>query len=261
MNLGIFVRKAKSKMLRTIIIDDEEHMQQSLEKLLQRYCPYVQVVARAGSVASGLACIREHRPDVVLLDIKMDDGTGFDLLKQAEPIDFKVIFITAYDQYAVEAFRYSALDYLLKPVIPGNLAEAIQKAEETRIKDLELQLSALKNNMAADNQLNKKLVLKTQESIYIVVPDEILYCQADSNYSTFTLNDGRRITVSRTLREFEELLKQAGFFRVHKSFLINLSRIIRLDKSEGGALVMSNGDKIPVGASRKEELMELFNQL
>lgn len=248
-------------MLRTIIIDDEEHMRQSLEKLLQRHCPNVQVVARAAGVASGLACIREHRPDVVLLDIKMDDGTGFDLLRQAEPIDFKVIFITAYDQYAAEAFRYSALDYLLKPVIPANLAEAMQKAEETRIKDLEVQLIALKNNMAADNQASKKLVLKTQDSIYIVVPDEILYCQADSNYSTFTLNDGRRITVSRTLREFEELLKQAGFFRVHKSYLVNLSRIIRLEKSEGGTLVMNNGDKIPVGASRKEELMELFNQL
>jgi two-component system, LytTR family, response regulator len=261
MNLSIFAGKTKKRMLRTIIIDDEEHMRQSLEKLLQRYCPNVQVVARAGSVAAGLVCIREHRPDVVLLDIKMDDGTGFDLLRQAEPIDFKVIFITAYDQYAVEAFRYSALDYLLKPVIPENLMEALHKAEQMRIKDLEIQLSALKTNMAAENQANKKLVLKTLENIYIVAPDDILYCQSYSNYSTFILNDGRRITVSRTLREFEELLKHAGFFRVHKSYLVSLSKIIRLEKSEGGTIIMNNEDKIPLGSSRKDELMELFEQL
>jgi len=225
MNLRIFAEKTRTRMLRTIIIDDEEHMRQSLEKLLQRYCPNVQVVARAGSVAAGLVCIREHRPDVVLLDIKMDDGTGFDLLRQAEPIDFKV------------------------------------KAEQMRIKDLEIQLSALKTNMAAENQANKKLVLKTLENIYIVAPDEILYCQSYSNYSTFILNDGRRITVSRTLREFEELLKHAGFFRVHKSYLVSLSKIIRLEKSEGGTIIMNNEDKIPLGSSRKDELMKLFEQL
>jgi two-component system, LytTR family, response regulator len=248
-------------MLRTIIIDDEPHMRQSLEKLLNRHCPHVQVVGQADSVTTGLQSIRHHRPDCVLLDIRLDDGTGFDLLKQAEPIDFKVIFITAYDQYAVEAFRYSALDYLLKPVIPENLVEAIRKAEEMRINDLEVQLSALRNNMATEDHANRKLVLKTQENIHIVQPDEILYCQSDSNYSTFILNNGLRITVSRTLREFEELLKHAGFFRVHKSYLANLSRIVRVEKSEGGTLVMNNGDKIPMGASRKEELMELFDQL
>lgn len=248
-------------MLRTLIIDDEPHMRQTLEKLLQRNCPNVKVVDQADSVASGLQSIRKHRPDLVLLDIKMDDGTGFDLLKLAEPIDFKVIFVTAYEHYAVEAFRYSALDYLLKPIIPANLTEAVTKAEEIRIKDLEIQLSSLRHNMAAEDTSKRKLVLKTMESIHIVAPDEILFCQSDGNYTLFILADGRNILVSRTLREYEELLKYAGFFRVHKSYLANLSKIIRLDKTEGGFLVMGNGEKIPVGASRKEELLELFEKL
>jgi two-component system, LytTR family, response regulator len=248
-------------MLRTLIIDDEPHMRQSLEKLLKLHCPNVKVVDQADGVASGLHSIRKHRPDLVLLDIKMDDGTGFDLLKLAEPIDFKVIFVTAYEHYAVEAFRYSALDYLLKPIIPANLAEAVNKAEETRIKDLEMQLGSLRHNMASDDTSKRKLVLKTLESIHILTPDEVLFCESDGNYTLFCLCDGRKILVSKTLREYEELLKHAGFFRVHKSYLVNLSRIIRLDKSEGGFLIMSNGEKIPVGASRKEELLELFEKL
>lgn len=261
MNFTIFEHTKKQRMLRTLIIDDEPHMRQTLEKLLKLHCPSVKVVDQADCVASGFVAIHKHRPDLVLLDIKMDDGTGFDLLKLAEPIDFKVIFITAYEQYAVEAFRYSALDYLLKPIIPANLTEAVKKAEEMRIKDLEIQLGNLRYNMAAEDTHKRKLVLKTLESIHVVTPDEVLFCESDGNYTLFCLSDGRKILVSKTLREFEEFLKHAGFFRVHKSYLVNLSRIIRLDKSEGGFLIMSNGDKIPVGASRKEELMELFERL
>ena len=259
--MSIFSRNIPTKVLRTLIIDDEPHMRQTLEKLLQRNCPNVKVVGQADGVANGLQGIRRHRPDLVLLDIKMDDGTGFDLLKLAEPIDFKVIFVTAYEQFAIEAFRYRALDYLLKPIIPANLVEAVNKAEEMRIKDLEAQLNSLRYNMSSEDHASKKLVLKTLDKIHIVTPEEIIYCVSDGNYTTFSLADGRSILVSRTLREFEELLKHAGFFRVHKSYLANLSRIILLEKAEGGFLVMSNGDKIPVGASRKEELLELFERL
>jgi two-component system, LytTR family, response regulator len=261
MKFTIFERNKKQRMLRTLIIDDEPHMRQSLEKLLHLYCPNVKVVDQADGVASGLHSIRKHRPDLVLLDIKLEDGTGFDLLRLAEPIDFKVIFITAYEQYALEAFRFSALDYLLKPIIPASLVEAVNKAEDMRIKDLEVQLNSLRYNMASEDRSRRKLVLKTMDNIHIVTPDEVFYCESDGNYTIFCLAGERRIIVSKTLREFEELLKHAGFFRVHKSFLVNLSRIVRLEKGDGGFLVISNGDKIPVGASRKDELMDLFEKL
>lgn len=259
--MSIFSKNSDTGMLRTLIIDDEPHMRQTLEKLLHLHCRNVKIVDQADGVATGLQSIRKHRPDLLLLDIQLKDGTGFDLLKMAEPIDFKLIFVTAWEQYALEAFRYSALDYLLKPIIPANLVEAVNKAEEMRIKDLEMQLNSLRHNMATEDQSKRKLVLKTHDNIHIVTADEVLYCESDSNYTIFCLLDGRRILVSRTLREFEELMKHAGFFRVHKSFLVNLSRIIRLDKSEGGFLVMSNEDKIPVGASRKDELMSIFEKL
>ena len=248
-------------MLRTIIIDDEKHMLQSLEKLLNKHCLNVRVVDKADGVASGLKSIRKHHPDLVLLDIKMADGTGFDLLKRAEPIDFKVIFITAYDQYAVEAFRFSALDYLLKPVIPANLVDAVQKAEEQKIIDLEIQLNNLKNNLGSSEHSKKKIILKTLENIHIVPVEDIIYCEAEGNYTTFFLQDSDNITVSKTLREYEEMLKHSGFFRVHKSFLVNLSRITRLEKSEGGYVVMTNGKKIPVGSSRREQLLGIFDSI
>ncbi|MEZ5197004.1 MAG: LytTR family DNA-binding domain-containing protein [Bacteroidales bacterium] len=248
-------------MLRTIIVDDEPHMRQTLNKLLQKHCPNVKIVDMAGSVSSGLESIRKHHPDLVLLDIKMDDGTGFDLLRQAEPIDFKIIFITAYDQYAVEAFRFSALDYLLKPIIPAYLAGAVYRAEEQKIRDLEIQLGNLKNNLGTQDVSKKKIILKTLENIHILAVEDILYCASDSNYTTFYLANSNQIVVSKTLKEYEDLLKGSGFFRVHKSFLVNLSKINRLEKSEGGNLIMSNNEKIPIGASRKEQLMELFEQL
>ena len=248
-------------MLRTIIIDDEPHMRQSLEKLLTKHCPNVKVIDQADGVASGLASIRKHHPELVLLDIKMDDGTGFDLLKMAEPIDFKVIFITAYDQYALEAFRFSALDYLLKPVIPDSLVEAVKRAEEQKIRDLEIQLHQLKSNLNTDDYAKKRIVLRTLEHIHVLQVNDILYCESESSYTKFFLQDAKMIMVSKTLREYEELLKPSGFFRVHKSFLVNLSKIIRLEKAEGGYVVMTNKTRIPIGASRKDQLLQLFNSL
>jgi two-component system LytT family response regulator len=236
-------------------------MRQSLEKLLKKHCPNVRVIDQADGVASGLASIRKHHPELVLLDIKMDDGTGFDLLKIAEPLDFRVIFITAYDQYALEAFRFSALDYLLKPVIPDNLVEAVKKAEGQKIRDLEIQLHQLKNNLNTDDYSRKRIVLRTLEHIHVLQVDNIIYCESEGSYTKFFLDDSKMIMVSKTMREYEELLKHSGFFRVHKSYLVNLSKIVRLEKGEGGYVVMTNQERIPVGASRKEQLLHLFDSL
>ncbi len=255
-----FKAKYSRKMLRTIIIDDELHMRQSLQKMMGSYCPNVNLVATAGSVQEGIKVIEKHHPDLVLLDIKMDDGTGFDLLKALDHIDFKIIFVTAYDQFAVKAFKFSALDYLLKPIDPSDLEEAVNKAEKVIMQDMIKQLSLLEEQLRSDNRKDGKIVLKTLESIHIVRLNEINYFESDGNYTTVYLVEGKTIIVSKPLRNLEEMLKGMGFFRVHKSFLVNLSAISRFDKVDGGYLVMPTGDRVPVASRKKDELLDLFER-
>ncbi|NQV01684.1 MAG: response regulator transcription factor [Bacteroidia bacterium] len=248
-------------MLRTIIIDDEAHMRQALEKLVSQYCPNLKVVARANGVKSGLEAIRNHRPDLVLLDIKMNDGTGFDLLERLDFIDFKVIFITAYDQYAIKAFKFSALDYLLKPVDADDLVEAVNKADQMVTDEMKDQLDTLTENMQTEDKAKKKIVLKTSDNIHLVKIRDILYCESDINYTRFYLVNGSRIIVSVTLKEYDEMLNGYGFFRVHKSFLINLAHIDRFEKAEGGTVILGNEHRIPVASRKKEQLLGFFERI
>jgi len=248
-------------MLRTIIIDDEYSVRKALEKLINRYCPRVRIVAEAEGVESGAKAIKKHHPDLILLDIKMDDGTGFDLLKQLEPVDFKVIFITAYDQYAIKAIKFSALDYLLKPVDPDELTTAIAKAEKLLINELNQQLGALEDNILDKDRSKKKIILKTFDHIHLVKLIDIVYCESNDNYTNFHMLNKKKILVSNTLKEYDEMLTDSGFFRVHKSFLINMSHIDRFDRSEGGYIVLSNETRVPVASRKKEQLLELFNRI
>jgi len=256
-----FIKKFKCQMLRTIVIDDELSVRQTLGKLLRGYCPQVRVVAEADGVESGVKVIRKHNPDLVLLDIKMDDGTGFDLLKQLEPVDFKVIFITAYDQYAIKAIKFSALDYLLKPVDPTDLAEAVKKAEKLVIHELNQQLGTLADNMQTFDKSKKKIILKTFDNIHLVKLQDILYCECQDNYTNFHLLNGKKILVSNTLKEYDEMLSEFGFFRIHKSYLINLVYINRFEKAEGGSIVLENEIKLPVASRKKEQLLEMINRI
>jgi len=248
-------------MLRTIIIDDEYSVRKALEKLVKRYCPNVKLVAEADGVESGVEAIRKYHPDLVLLDIKMDDGTGFDLLKHLEPVDFKVIFITAYDQYAIKAIKFSALDYLLKPIDPDDLTEAINKAEKLLVNELNQQLSTLEDNMQNKDKSKKKIILKTFDNIHLVKLSDIVYCESNDNYTNFNLLSNKKILVSNTLKEYDEMLGEYGFFRVHKSFLINLGHIERFEKSEGGYIVLSNESKVPVASRKREQLLDLFDRM
>jgi len=248
-------------MLRTIIIDDEAHILQSLEKQVNQYCPNIKIVATADSVKTGVKTIKKYLPDLVLLDIKMKDGTGFDLLKKLEQIDFKVIFITAYDKYAVKAFKFSALDYLLKPVDPVDLIHAVNKAEKLMIYELNTQLDTLADNMQSEDKSKKKIILKTFDNIHLVKIRDILYCESDVNYTRFHLLNGIKIIVSVTLKEYDEMLSEYGFFRAHQSFLINLAHITRFDKSEGGYIVLSNDSRVPVASRKREQLLELFGRI
>lgn len=246
-------------LLRTLIVDDEAHIRRSLSSMLSGDS-LTEVVGTADGVVCGLEAIEKYQPDLVLLDIKMNDGSGFDLLQRSKPLNFKVIFITAFEEYAIRAFRFSAIDYLLKPVNPDDLHEAILKAAQRKDLDFTSQLRALEDNLAARDHSQHKIVLKTSDSIWLVKTSEIYYCEADSSYTYFYLSNGKKLMVSGNLMEYEDMLKDAGFFRVHKSFLVNLSEIVRFDKGDGGFLVMSNNDRVPVASRKKEELMEIFRK-
>ncbi len=261
MNFPIFTRQHPEKMIRVAVIDDEPHIRDGLLKLLEKHCPNVLIAGMAGSVREGKELIRKQHPDLVLLDIRLDDGTGFDLLKRLDPVDFKVIFITAYEQYAVRAFKFSALDYILKPVDPDDLKEAVKRAEQILQHDLRIRLAALENNLLQGNIPHKKLVLKTAENVFIIEIPKISFCESDGSYTIIHLEDGKQILVSKNLKEYDDMLNDQGFYRIHKSYLINLSFVERFEKGEGGFVVLKNEVKIPVASRKREQLMELFDHL
>jgi two-component system, LytTR family, response regulator len=248
-------------MLRTVIIDDEEHMRDSLSKLLQRHCPQVDVAGEANSVTSGLKVIQSTHPDLVLLDIQMGDGTGFDLLNSLPVIDFKIIFITAFDQFALQAFRFSAVDYLLKPVNPEMLAEAVERAGTLIQEHYNLQMQALQDNLKNIEHQDKKIILKTTENIYLLALKDIISCESDNNYTSIHTTNAETILVSKTLKEYDTLLTGCGFYRVHKSFLINLAHIRRFEKQDGGYIILTNDLKIPVASRKRDEMLELLERM
>lgn len=247
-------------MLRTLIIDDEPPVRDTLLKLLQKTCPQVKVVGEASSVASGIRAIREKSPDLVLLDIKMEDGTGFDLLNYFKNINFKIIFITAFQEYAIRAFGFSTIDYILKPVNPEKLAEAVKRAEQLHQHEFNTQLGALRENIENPNKKNKKIILKNLGSIFLFNVDEIVHCQSDGSYTVFETTDNQKIVVSKILKDYDNLLSGSGFLRVHRSHLINLKHIKRFDKQDGGNVIMSNGSQIPASTSGRARLLELFEE-
>lgn len=246
-------------MIKAIIIDDEINNQELISNLLKSYAENIQVVGLANSVESAYKIINEHQPDLIFLDIQMPDGTGFDLLKKFEKINFKIIFVTAHQEFAIEAFKYSALDYLLKPLSPTNLLAAVKKAEETMGSDeLNMKLKILLNNIAEPIKNKKKIVLKTMERIYSVDLDDIIRFESDGGYTKVYLTDGKRIMVSKTMKEFDDLLLDAGFLRVHHSHLINMNHLFCFEKAEGH-VVMKDDSIVPVSNRKKDQLLELLN--
>lgn len=250
-------------MLRTVVVDDEVMARETIIDMLNLFCGDVEVIGEASGVNTGYEIINHHKPDLVLLDIKMGDGTGFDLLNKFETINFHVIFITAFEEYAIQAFKFSALDYLLKPIDPKELTAAIQKAKTLISQNnLELRINTLFDNLRNINQdKRKKLVLKTTGNVHVVDLANVIRCQSDKNYTHFFTSDGEHIVVSKTLKEFDELLSEFDFFRVHQSHLINLDYIKRYDKSDGGFLVMKDDTRVPVSFRKKDELMKFFKKL
>lgn len=246
-------------MIRAVIIDDEINNQELISNLLKSYAENVQVVGMANSVETAYKTINEHNPDLIFLDIQMPDGRGFDLLKKFEKINFKIIFVTAHQEFAIEAFKYSALDYILKPLAPANLLAAVKKMEDTMSsEELNLKLKTLLNNIAEPIKNKKKIVLKTMERIYSVDLDDIIRFESDGGYTKVYLVDGKRIMVSKTMKEYDDLLMDAGFLRVHHSHLINMNHLFCFEKAEGH-VVMKDDSIVPVSNRKKDHLMELLN--
>ncbi|MFA6590265.1 MAG: LytTR family DNA-binding domain-containing protein [Bacteroidales bacterium] len=247
--------------LRTLIIDDEAPARELLAGILENYCHRTELIGFADGVQNGLKAIKSLKPDLVLLDINLEDGNAFDLLREFNEIPFALIFVTAYENYALNAFRFSAVDYIMKPVNIDDLVKAVQKAaDKLEQASLGLKLKNFFDNLNSKPE-DKKIVLKTQESIHIVKLSDIIRCEADHNYCTFYFVNGKKIVVSRNLGEFEEMLNGLFFFRTHQSHLININHILSFEKNEGGYLKMADNSSVPVSKRKKEELLELFGKL
>ncbi len=239
-----------------LIIDDNQKARDFLKRDLEKFCAELKILGEADGVVSGLKAIKKHKPEIVFLDIHMDDGTGFDILELLDNISFKVIFTTASDAHAIQAFKFSAIDYLLKPIDPEELVAAVAKAAKGTAPEKE-NVSILKSHLKKeDKQELKKIALHTAEKIQICEISEIIRCEADVNYTHFNFKGGSSILVTKTLKHFDQLLTPSGFCRVHQSHLINLTEVKEYVKADGGYIVMSNGDRVPVSSRKKSEVID-----
>ena len=246
-------------MLTAILIDDLPRALQVLEKDIETYCPDIKILGTADGVVSGAKLLQQHQPDIVFLDIQLKDGTGFDLLDIISAPKFKVIFTTASDAFAVKAFRFAAIDYLLKPIDPDELKDAVEKAKE-KIASYEEQLQLVQESIQ-QNSIAKRIALHTLERIHIVEVSDIIRCESSGNYTIFYFESGEKLLVTKTLKEFDRLLTEFGFFRVHQSHLVNINYITAFVKTEGGFLLMKDDSRVAVSTRKRGSLLELLDSL
>lgn len=242
-------------MIKAIIVDDEPYCCEVLAELLGRSCPGVRIVEISHGGGAALEAIRVMRPHLVFLDIEMPEMNGFDLLERLGTIPFHVIFTTSYDQYAIKAIRCSAMDYLLKPIDREELKAAVGKVEARLRQPVPGQLEILLDRISRPANSLNKLAIPTMEGLQMVPVEAIISCTAESNYTIVSLKPNQKLTVSRTLREFEELLEDHSFLRIHHSYLINLKEVTKYMKGEGGYVLMSDGSCVDVSRSRKDQLL------
>lgn len=249
-----------NKELSCIIVDDEAISRETLENYVDKYCDGVNVKALCENVKQGLEAIKKHQPDIVFLDIEMPYGDGFDLLDQVDNINFDVVFITAFSNYAIRALNMSATYYILKPIDIDELVAAVDKIRERRADSDEtsIQSKILLDNLKVANGQMQRIVLPQLTGFIVVPVNTILYAQADDNYSIIHLNDGKKHVVSKTLKFFDDLLSDLGFMRVHKSHLINTSEIVEYKKGKTAQVQLSNGTWLDISIQRKKEFLEKF---
>jgi two-component system LytT family response regulator len=247
------------KALKIFVVDDEKRARLSLMHVIRLHYAEAEICGEAGSIKEAEESIKKQNPDVLLLDIKMSDGSGFELLERMMPLKFKVIFVTAYNQYAIQAFRYHAIHYLVKPVVPAELVNALNHARQMMQTEHENQkLRGLLNDLKKEEG---KIVLKTQGATYLLSVSEIIRCEADRNYTRFFLLNKKNVLVSGGLKEYEDMLKPYKFIRPHHSHLVNPSYILRLDKKGSGLLILKDGSEIPVSTRKHPEIVQLLNNL
>lgn len=247
--------------MKALIIDNEANLRHGLLEMIRQTCPEITSMAEAGGVQEGIKQIRLFRPDIVLLDVEMDDGTGFDLLKQIPDPFFQLIFVTAHNQYAIDAFRFSAIDFLLKPVDADALQISIQRAAgRIRTNNLQEQVQVLLQQLSGISQSDRRIVLRDIDNTWFVKICDILYCEAEGTYTRFYLQEGEPILVSKNLKEYETILEPLGFIRTHHSFLANPSKIKLFDKTDGGMLVLEGGKSIPVSQRKKDWVLSILEK-
>ncbi|MFD2932784.1 LytR/AlgR family response regulator transcription factor [Spirosoma flavum] len=243
-----------------ILVDDEKHCRDVLALLLAKYCPEVRLLASCADGEEGLNAIEQHHPDLVFLDIEMPGMSGFDMLKDCRFTGFRVVFTTAYNEYAIQAIRHNALDYILKPIDKDELHQAVSKAETT----LSSRPTTQVDNFVAYLNRQKtgdRIALPTMEGLQILQSEEIYYCESDGGYTHFFLTSGKTILISKTLKEVEEVLESKGFCRVHHGYLINLRYVQKYIRGDGGEVIMANNKNIPVSRNKKQEFLAFLEKI
>jgi len=244
-----------SSLLKTIIVEDEKTSREILNNYLIKYCPNVQVVGEAENIEEALILIRNNELDLVFLDVEMPYGNAFDLLDRVGDVNFETVFVTAYNQYAMEALNQHAAYYLLKPISIDELIKAVDFVTDIKEKENQFNNEVL---IPKINNSNKKISIPTQTGFELIDTESILYCKADDNYTHFFLKEDQKRLVSKTLGFFEKQLSEYGFFRIHKSYLINLNHVQSYQKGKGGVVVLANGKSLPVASSKKATFLKLF---
>ena len=244
-------------MIKAIIIEDEKKSQEALKQLLQKYCPEISVYDSAENVKEGIELARKLKPELIFLDVMMPDGSGFDVLEKIRDQQFDLIFTTASEKFAVKAIKYSALDYLLKPIDSEELKSAVKKVLDRKNNlPSEQNLASLLENIKKSDEQYSKITLPTGHAYEIVSIKDIIRCEANDNYTNVYMAGGKKFLVSGTLKHYEDLLPSADFVRVHHSHLVNMSHVVRFLKEDGGYAVMSDGNKVEVSRRKKDDFMK-----
>ena len=242
--------------MNAIIVDDELSVRNAIIALIREYYPDIHIIATADTIKDGYEAIIKHEPDLLFLDIELPDGNGFELLKKVDPVSFKVIFITGHQEYALDAIKVSALDYILKPFDTDELRSAMEKAREViNHEEQQLKLQALTENLQSKKVL-KRIILHVSDHLQLVSVSDIIRAKADSNYTHFWLSGGQQIMVSRTIKEYDSLLSGSGLIRVHQSHLVNILYIDKFIKRDKGYLQLKDGTLIPVSPNLKKQVLQ-----
>ncbi|WP_136466985.1 LytR/AlgR family response regulator transcription factor [Flagellimonas onchidii] len=248
--------------LKVVIVEDEKHSRQTLKSLLEEFCRDVQVIAMASTVEEAVKVLSVYSPDVVFLDIELQSGVGFDVLTQIKDLSFEVIFTTAFEKYAVKAIKFSSLDYLLKPIDLDELQQAVEKARVRMDTNVyRQQIDTLMQSLTQESNKMHKICLATTAGMEFIELQDVVLCKADGSYTSFVLKNKTSLLVSKHLKEYEILLADQMFMRVHNSYVINLREVKKYIKSDGGYIIMSNGMHVSLSPRKKDDLIELMKRL